>query len=105
MTKMSPLLIPMLIGLVILPRLSVDLYFPSLTHIGLYFNTTDKTVTPTLQDVGIGFYSSCVPSGQAFWNGLGTGTYTVTASKSGYQDTTTSVTVGSGWQEVKLIMQ
>ena len=70
-----------------------------------YFDTTDKMVTPKLQDVGIGFYSSCVPSGQAFWNGLGTGTYTVTASKSGYQDTTTSVTVGSGWQEVKLIMQ
>lgn len=70
-----------------------------------YFDTTDKMVTPKLQDVGIGFYSSCVPSGQAFWPGLGTGTYTVTASKSGYQNATTSVTVGSGWQEVKLILQ
>ena len=70
-----------------------------------YFNTTDSSVTPKLQEISIGFYSGCVPSGQAFWPGLSTGTYLVTASKSGYTNATTSVTVGSGWQEVKLIMQ
>lgn len=70
-----------------------------------FFNTTDASTTPSLQDVSIGFTSGCIPSGQVFWPGLSTGTYTVTATKAGYQTATSSITVGAGWQQVKLLMQ
>lgn len=71
-----------------------------------YFNTTDTNVTPTLSDVSIGFASGCIPPGQATWSGLASGTYTMTATKTGYATATSTVTVGSsGWQEKRLIMQ
>ncbi len=71
----------------------------------LFMNTTNQTVTPQLNDLSIAFDSSCVPSGQALFQNLGSGTYTVTAALYGYQTTTTSTAVvGSGWQGVTLVM-
>jgi prepilin-type N-terminal cleavage/methylation domain-containing protein len=43
----------------------------------------------------------CSGPGQVFWNGLGTGNYTLTVSKTGYQTSTSTVTVSSSptWQQ------
>jgi prepilin-type N-terminal cleavage/methylation domain-containing protein len=72
----------------------------------VFMNTIAPAVTPLLTDVAINFASGCIPSGSAFWGtGLGTGTYSVTASKTGYTTATSSVTVGTGWQELKLLLQ
>lgn len=69
-----------------------------------YFNTTSDTSTPTLSDVSIGFSSGCIPQGQTTWSNLFSGTYTMTASKTGYTTATSSVVVASGWQEKRIIM-
>ncbi len=70
-----------------------------------YFNTTDDSRTPTLEDISISYDSGCIPSGQTFFSGVPTGTYTVTVSKSGYTTATSSVSVASGWQEADLTLQ
>lgn len=71
----------------------------------IFMNTTSDAQTPQLDEVSIVFSSGCVPSGHAFFAGIPTGSYDITASKSGYQTATTTITVGSGWQEASLIMQ
>jgi prepilin-type N-terminal cleavage/methylation domain-containing protein len=70
-----------------------------------FLDTTDESVTPKLQDITISFASGCTAPGRAFFDGVSTGSYAVTATKTGYQPTTTTLTVGSGWQEVRLTMQ
>ncbi len=69
-----------------------------------YLTTTIETATPVLRDVALSFSSGCVPSYQAFWSGIGTGSYTYTITKSGYQPSTGSITVGSGWQELRVTL-
>ncbi len=71
----------------------------------VYLDTTDSSKTPSLQDIGLTFDSGCIPSGQVFFSGLTTGTYTITASKTGYTTATSSLSVGSGWQETSLTLQ
>lgn len=70
-----------------------------------YLNTTDDTATPNFDDITLNFSSGCIPTGQAFWSAFPTGTYTVTAAKTGYITATSSVIVGSGWHETRLILQ
>jgi len=48
MVKIKWLILPLLIGFVILPRLSIDLYLPSLPHIGLDLHTNEKMLQMTL---------------------------------------------------------
>lgn len=67
-----------------------------------YFNTSSSSFTPRLEEVSVTFTSNCVPPGQAFFDGLSQGTYDMVVSKSGYQTSTTTVTVGSGWQSAYL---
>lgn len=69
-----------------------------------YLNTTDDTATPSLTDVTLSFASGCVPSGQVFWRSLPTGTYTVTASKTGLTTASSSIIIGNGWQQLLLDM-
>ena len=71
----------------------------------VFLNTTDESVTPTLNDLTIYFSSSCIPTGQVFFSGIPSGTYALTVSKAGYNTATSSVSVGTGWQEVKVVMQ
>lgn len=40
---------------------------------------------------------ACSTPGEVFWNGLTSGTYTMTVSKAGYQNSVTSVNVNSAW--------
>ncbi|MDO8601845.1 MAG: prepilin-type N-terminal cleavage/methylation domain-containing protein [bacterium] len=70
-----------------------------------YFNTIFDGTTPSLRDVSISYDGGCIPDSQAFFPNLATGNYTVTVSKVGYTTATSSVSVGSGWQETTLILQ
>jgi hypothetical protein len=71
----------------------------------VFMNTTNSNNTPKLDDLSISFTSGCVPSGQATWQNLSSATYLLTAVKTGYQTATSSITVGSGWQEARVVMQ
>lgn len=68
----------------------------------LFLETASSTITPKIQDVSITFTSSCTPPGQIFWNGLSTGTYTLTVSKSGYNSYSGNTTVNQNWQSVSV---
>lgn len=47
---------------------------------------------------------TCPTLGQAFWNGLTSGTYTLTVSKTGYQNSVTSVDMSPTWQNKTIIL-
>lgn len=64
----------------------------------MYLSTATATVTPSVSDASFTYTSGCVPPGQVIFQGLSTGNYTLTVSKSGYTTSSGSVTVGSGWQ-------
>jgi hypothetical protein len=49
----------------------------------------------------------CSAPGQVFWNGLSTGTYTLTITKAGYQTSTSSISITSsspGWQQKNVVL-
>jgi hypothetical protein len=69
----------------------------------VFLKTADINTTPELQDVTVSFSSPCIPAGQALFQNLSTGTYTLTVSAPGYQNVTTSVAIVSGWQRVDLV--
>lgn len=58
MIKTQQLFLPILIGLVILPRLSVDLYLPSLMSIGHSLPASDQAVQMTLTAFMLGYVCS-----------------------------------------------
>jgi prepilin-type N-terminal cleavage/methylation domain-containing protein len=64
-----------------------------------YLNTNTATVTPMISNVSFSYTSGCIPPGQVIFQGLSTGSYTLTVSKTGYAPYSTSVTVASGWQQ------
>jgi len=62
--------------------------------------TSDKNVTPKLDDVIIKFRSSCLPDGQAYFNGLTSGGYSITIEKPGFQTfIAPSFSVTQNWQK------
>ena len=64
-----------------------------------YLTTDTATVTPIVSDVSFAYTSACIPPGQAIFQELTPGTYTLTISKTGYtSNTNSSLSVGSGWQ-------
>jgi hypothetical protein len=67
----------------------------------VYLKTDNENFTPELDDLTIGFSSGCLTNGQAFINGLNSGTYTVNIQKAGYQTYTGSVDVLENWKEYK----
>lgn len=69
-----------------------------------YLQTASTTWTPTISDVSFTFTSSCVPPGQALFTGLGAGTYTLTVSKSGYQQSTDTVSMDESWQQREITL-
>ncbi len=64
-----------------------------------YLNTTSTTTTPSVTEMTFAYTSGCIPPGQILFQGLTTGTYTLTVTQSGYVTYSGSVTVSSGWQE------
>lgn len=69
-----------------------------------FLQTASSTWTPTVSDTSFTFTSSCVPPGQVFFTGLGSGDYTLTVSKTGYQPFTDTVNVSSSWQQREVIL-
>jgi len=69
-----------------------------------FLQTASTTWTPTVSDVSFTFTSSCVPSGQVFFTGLGVGDYTLTVSKTGYQTFTDTISVSSPWQQREIVL-
>ncbi|MDQ6964589.1 MAG: hypothetical protein Q9M13_06675, partial [Mariprofundales bacterium] len=61
--------------------------------------TEDTSFTPNVSDIAISFASECTPSGQAYFNDVGTGEYTITINKDGYKEYTDTLNLQSGWQK------
>ncbi len=71
----------------------------------VYMQTTDTSYTPEVRDISFNYSSDCIPRGQAFFNGLTTGIYSIAVQKTGYAIATSSnVTVSSDWQEYPVQM-
>lgn len=71
----------------------------------VFMQTADQNYTPEVTGVSFNHSSDCVPSGQAFLNGLSTGIYSIVISKTGYQTASSSnVAVSGNWQEYKALM-
>ena len=64
-----------------------------------YFKTENENFTPVLNEIKIIFNSSCVPAGQTFFNDLAGGEYNLTVQKSGYQTSTSTISILNNWQE------
>jgi hypothetical protein len=66
----------------------------------LYMTTQAATVTPSIADVSFAYTAGCASPGQVLFQGVPTGTYTLTISKSSYTTNTNSgMVIGSGWQQ------
>lgn len=72
----------------------------------IFLQTADANFTPELDSMRIDFRSSCIPDGQAFFNGLVNGTYSLTIQKDGFQTfTDLNLSVNQNWQEYKITLQ
>lgn len=69
-------------------------------------STLASTSTPNVSDIAFTFTSSCTPPGQVVFSGLNSGTYHVTASKSGYTTSQVDVSISSSanWTEQQIIL-
>lgn len=65
----------------------------------LFLQTADTTISPVISDVAFTFTSSCVPSGQALFDGLTNGTYTATIEKTGYQTVVENLDITDAWKQ------
>lgn len=67
----------------------------------MYLSTASSTLTPNVSDAMFTYTSSCVPPGQVIFQGLSSGTWNITVSKSGYTTAYDTVTASSTvpWQE------
>lgn len=71
----------------------------------IFLSTADTAFTPNIADISITFTSSCVPPGQVYFSGLTSGTYTLTATKSGYQVySDTAVDISPAWQQKDVVL-
>lgn len=65
----------------------------------VFLSTQNQTTTPSVSDISLTYSSSCTPPGQVSFQNLTTGTYSLTVSKSGYNDSSTLVTISQDWQQ------
>lgn len=63
-----------------------------------FLSTASTTYTPTVSDVSFTYTTGCVPPGQVLFTGVSVGSATITVRKAGYADTTSTITLGTGWQ-------
>jgi hypothetical protein len=64
--------------------------------------TASSTYTPNIGEINFTFSSQCVPPGQVLFNGMETGDYTITATKSGYQTITETINISNPWQQTTI---
>lgn len=67
-----------------------------------YLSTDTATVTPMVSDIAFSYTSDCLPPGQVLFQGLSSGTYILTITKSGYTDFTENIDVADDWGEKKV---
>jgi hypothetical protein len=67
-------------------------------------STASSTVSPFMSDTSVTFTSDCVPSGQAYFNDLDSGTWNITVEHGDYQTYVGTVSVGSAWQSYQVNM-
>jgi hypothetical protein len=70
----------------------------------VFLSTADTKYSPSVSDVQLTFTSACVPPGQVIFSGLGSGTYNLSVSKSGYHTYSGTVSVSSSWQKKEVIL-
>ncbi len=71
----------------------------------IFMKTDDENTTPELYDARIDFSGVCVPSGQALFNNLSLGDYTLEVSATGFQTVTSSVSIAGNWQQTEILLQ
>ncbi len=69
-----------------------------------FLQTASTTWTPDISDVSFTFTSSCVPPGQVLFENLSNQDYTLTISKSGYQDSVQVVRPSLDWQRLDVTL-
>jgi prepilin-type N-terminal cleavage/methylation domain-containing protein len=70
----------------------------------VFLSTADPLVTPNLSDVSVTYSSACLPFGQLYFDGLSAGTYNVSASKTGYQNSSAPAVINQDWQILELTL-
>ena len=65
----------------------------------MYLTTGSATNTPTISDTSFSYTSGCIPPGQVIFQGISTGEYNLTVSKTGYTNYTAEIDIVNGWQE------
>ncbi len=70
----------------------------------VYMRTADQNVTPSLNSVSVDFTGPCVPPGQTLFDGLTTGTYSITATAPNYATATGTAVVNGGYQSATISM-
>ena len=64
----------------------------------IFLSTANNNYTPSISDISFTYASSCIPPGQVSFAGLASGNYTLTVTRSGYQDDSRVVSISSNWQ-------
>jgi type II secretory pathway pseudopilin PulG len=71
----------------------------------VFLHTDDTYFTPNLSDVSFTFTSGCIPPGQVLFKNLANDTYTLTVTKTEYQDFIDgAVDVSLPWDQLKVLM-
>lgn len=69
----------------------------------IFLSTTDTSKTPIVQNISITYTSGCLPPGQVDFGSVTSGSYTITASKTGYTDNSkTSTITGATYETITL---
>jgi len=64
----------------------------------VFMSTQDPDATPDLTGVSLDFTANCVPPAQVLFTGLAQGTYTLDATAPDYAESSTTVSIGPGFQ-------
>lgn len=70
-----------------------------------FLSTTNNRHTPTVSSVSIVYGAECSPPGYANFSGLGSGTYTLTVSNTGYSNYVTTIDMSSNWISIEVPLQ
>jgi hypothetical protein len=67
-------------------------------------NTPSATNTPDVSSMAFTYSTACTPPGQVLFQGLSSGTYTLTTSATGYVTNVVSITIGSSWMSQTVVL-
>ncbi|MBP6856141.1 MAG: carboxypeptidase regulatory-like domain-containing protein [Candidatus Pacebacteria bacterium] len=70
----------------------------------LFLSTSDTSATPLVSDISLTYSSSCTPPGQVSFQNLAQSTYALTVSKTGYNDSSTLITIDDDWQQADVVL-